>query len=391
VFLTTDNTDFADKVPDRASHEAGASNPTWRCPAKPSADSKFSNAELWLTVFTYLHVCHITVALREKLQAMHHGSFVLVSWTTEIPCADWRAAAFIHKGHREFLQKRNVHMLMLSVLFGAIVGLSLGLTGGGGAIFAVPMLVYGLGISARESVTISLVSVGMTSLIGFLLKWRKGEAEIAAGLIFACAGMVGAPIGTWISGQFPEILLMLFFSVLMLIISVNMWVRGTQYRLQAETCGPVVRHDVQSSDHFRDGASCQRDVSGNLILSSRCAWLLLLTGVIAGILSGMFGVGGGFIIVPALIAFSGMSMLRAVGTSLMVIAMISASGVTAQLVAGQPINLAVTSCFVTGGLGGLWIGQAISQRISPSLLQRIFALAILLVAVFVVFRNLYQR
>ena len=94
-------------------------------------------------------------------------------------------------------------MSLLSILFGGLVGLSLGLTGGGGAIFAVPMLAYGMGLPARESVTISLVSVGFTSFIGFLRKWRKGEAEIRTGLLFAAAGMIGAPIGTWIAGRIP--------------------------------------------------------------------------------------------------------------------------------------------------------------------------------------------
>jgi uncharacterized membrane protein YfcA len=104
----------------------------------------------------------------------------------------------------------------------------------------------------------------------------------------------------------------------------------------------------------------------------------------------MFGVGGGFIIVPALIVFSGMSMLRAVGTSLMVIAMVSVSGIVSQLSAGQVLNLEVTSMFVVGGLTGLRIGQSISQRLSSAMLQKIFSLAILLVALFVIFRNLNQ-
>jgi len=104
----------------------------------------------------------------------------------------------------------------------------------------------------------------------------------------------------------------------------------------------------------------------------------------------MFGVGGGFIIVPALIVFSGMSMLRAVGTSLMVIAMVSVSGIVSQLSAGQILNLEVTSLFVVGGLIGLRIGQMISHRLSTAMLQKIFSVAILLVAVFVIFRNLNQ-
>ena len=99
-------------------------------------------------------------------------------------------------------------MLWLSLLFGAVVGLSLGLTGGGGAIFAVPLLVYGLGVPAREAVAISLAAVGATSFVGFLHRWKLGEVELRTGLLFAIAGMVGAPVGTWIAGFLPEAVLL---------------------------------------------------------------------------------------------------------------------------------------------------------------------------------------
>ncbi|MFO0999539.1 MAG: sulfite exporter TauE/SafE family protein [Planctomycetaceae bacterium] len=281
-------------------------------------------------------------------------------------------------------------MTMLSILFGGVVGLSLGLTGGGGAIFAVPMLAYGMGLPARESVTISLVSVGFTSFIGFLGKWRKGQAEIRTGLLFAIAGMIGAPIGSWIAGRIPEAILMLLFAALMLTIAVKMWRQGSRSNAEAKICVPVERCEDLSHDYTKDGPSCQRDISGNLILSSRCARLLLLIGVAAGVLSGMFGVGGGFIIVPALVVFSGMSMSRALGTSLMVIALVSVSGITAQVSAGQQLNMQTTLLFVVGGLTGLWIGQSISHRLSSAMLQRTFSIAILLVAIFVIFKNVSQ-
>jgi uncharacterized membrane protein YfcA len=252
------------------------------------------------------------------------------------------------------------------------------------------MLAYGMGLPARESVTISLVSVGFTSFIGFLGKWRKGEAEIRTGLLFAVAGMVGAPIGSWIAGRIPEAILMLLFATLMLTIAVKMWRQSSRSNAQAKVCVPVERCEDLSHDYTKDGPSCQRDVSGNLILSSRCARLLLLIGVAAGVLSGMFGVGGGFIIVPALVVFSGMSMSRALGTSLMVIALVSVSGITAQLSAGQQLNMQITSMFVVGGLTGLWVGQSISHRLSSAMLQRIFSIAILLVAILVVFKNVSQ-
>jgi hypothetical protein len=83
-------------------------------------------------------------------------------------------------------------MATLSLIFGAVVGLSLGLTGGGGAIFAVPLLIYGLGVNPRDAVAISLAAVGATSFVGFLHRWNLREVELRTGLLFAAAGMVGA-------------------------------------------------------------------------------------------------------------------------------------------------------------------------------------------------------
>jgi uncharacterized membrane protein YfcA len=104
----------------------------------------------------------------------------------------------------------------------------------------------------------------------------------------------------------------------------------------------------------------------------------------------MFGVGGGFIVVPALVLFSGMSMLRAVGTSLMVISLVSVSGIASQLTAGRQIPLQLASLFVAGGIAGLLAGQSLSLRLSASVLQRVFSVAILIVAAFVLLRNLMQ-
>lgn len=279
-------------------------------------------------------------------------------------------------------------MAWLSLIFGSVVGLSLGLTGGGGAIFAVPLLAYGLGLPTREAVAISLVSVGLTSLVGFLGKWRKGETELRTGFLFAAAGMLGAPIGSWLARRIPVTALMLLFAGLMITIAWKMWQKSDRAAAQSQVCIPIEAVGLRPEDYGHDSPRCQRDADGQLTLTSRCAQLLLLVGVGSGVLSGMFGVGGGFVIVPALIIFSGMSMSRAVGTSLMAIAMISSSGVAFQVWSGQTINVNVTLLFSVGGLGGLWIGQTLGHRLSPFVLQRIFALAILAVAVFVLFKNL---
>ncbi|MFN9721119.1 MAG: sulfite exporter TauE/SafE family protein, partial [Planctomycetota bacterium] len=166
-------------------------------------------------------------------------------------------------------------MMILSILFGAIVGVSLGLTGGGGAIFAVPMLTYGSGLSTRESVAISLVSVGLTSLVGFLKKWRQGEAELRTGLIFAFAGMLGAPLGAWLSRRIAEPLLMLMMAGLMITIAVVMWRKAHRDSSSSPVCVPVEPRRISASHDRADGPRCQRDASGTLLLTSRCTRLLM--------------------------------------------------------------------------------------------------------------------
>ncbi|MFO0902299.1 MAG: sulfite exporter TauE/SafE family protein [Pirellulales bacterium] len=267
----------------------------------------------------------------------------------------------------------------LSFAFGAVVGLSLGLTGGGGAIFAVPLLVYGLGVPARDAVAISLAAVGATSFIGFLHRWRLGEVELRPGLLFAVAGMLGAPLGTWLSGQIPDAALLIAFAGLMLVVAVRLWRQASRTVVLPIDCPPP---------DAADGPTCQRDSAGALLLNSRCARLLFVVGVLTGVLSGLFGVGGGFVIVPALVLFSSMPMHRAVGTSLMVIALVSVSGVVSQFGAGRSLPIAVTLPFVAGGVGGLFAGQRIGRRLSGPVLQKVFVVAILAVAVYVIARNL---
>jgi uncharacterized membrane protein YfcA len=115
--------------------------------------------------------------------------------------------------------------------------------------------------------------------------------------------------------------------------------------------------------------------------------LLAVVGVLTGVLSGLFGVGGGFVIVPALVLYSGMAIHRAVGTSLLVITLVSASGVASHLLAGREIPLDTTSYFVVGGVVGMLAGIWASRFLSGPALQRVFAVAIVAVAMFVILRT----
>lgn len=267
-------------------------------------------------------------------------------------------------------------MWAVSLIFGTIVGLSLGLTGGGGAVFAVPLLVYGLGVAPREAVSLSLVVVGVTALVGFLHRWFLGEVGLRTGALFAVAGMLGAPEGVWMAGRLPEPLLLLFFAVLMVVVALQLWRHAQDRLLPLDENSPIMPRLFQ------------RDASGRLILTFRNTAALLLLGFVTGILSGLFGVGGGFVIVPALVLITHMPIQRAVGTSLMVITLVSLSGVISHANAGREISLALATPLGLGAIVGLFAGQRIGHRIPSSILQRGFALAILGVAAFVIVQHL---
>jgi uncharacterized protein len=287
-------------------------------------------------------------------------------------------------------------MLLLSVLFGALVGFALGLTGGGGSLLAVPLLVYGLSMAPREAFGVSLAAVGATALAGVIPRIRAGQVEVGTGVLFAAAGMLGAPLGTWIAGMIPETVLLMMFSVLMLLVAWTLWRKSNngQSGVAPETTGCQTSNGQTSDGEAADcqtgngEATCQRTADGRLRLTSRCAVLLAIVGLTAGFLSGMFGVGGGFIIVPALVLFSGMPIHKAVATSLLVIVLVSISGVGSHVAAGREIPLDVTGLFVVGGVVGMSLGRVVSERLPAAVLQKVFAGGIVAVAVFIVGKNI---
>jgi uncharacterized membrane protein YfcA len=267
-------------------------------------------------------------------------------------------------------------MVPLTLLFGALVGFSLGLTGGGGAIFAVPLLVYGLHVPTREAVGVSLLTVGCTSLLGFIQRARHDLVEFSTGLLFAGAGMLGAPVGAWLADRIPEAVLLGLFAVLMLVVAVRMWLKANDSNAQS----PLLVDNCA-------GPVCRRDPDGRLRLNSKCALLLGIVGLGAGILSGLFGVGGGFIVVPALVLFSGMEIQRAIGTSLLAIALISASGTASHLLSGKDLSLGIAGLFTSGSIAGLLAGSWLAQRLAGPTLQKVFAAAIVVVAGYVMVRT----
>ena len=274
-------------------------------------------------------------------------------------------------------------MLALALIFGAAVGFSLGLTGGGGSILAVPLLVYGLAVAPKQAVGVSLAAVGATALAGAVQRLVRREVEVPTGLLFAIAGMLGAPAGLWIGQKLPDAVLLMAFAALMLWIAARMWLNAARRPREAA----IVRAALDQAEPDLGGPACRRDPLGRLTFTSRCTVVMALLGVLSGVMAGLFGVGGGFVIVPALVLFSGMDIRRAVATSLLVIALISAAGLASYLAAHQPLQINLTALFVVGGIGGLALGTTLGRRMSPVRLQKVFAVVIVAVATFVMVRN----
>lgn len=272
-------------------------------------------------------------------------------------------------------------MFGLAVLFGCGVGFALGLTGGGGGVFAVPLLVYGLAVAPHEAVGISLASVGGIAFAGAMPRLRRGEVEFRIGLLLAVAGMMGAPIGSYLATLLPEKSLLAMFGGLMLVVAWRMWAKTRKPQITANTTTDT---NPISQPQF----ACKRTNDGNLQLTAKCVRLLLMIGLLTGILSGMFGVGGGFVIVPALVLVSGIEIHRAVGTSLLAIFLISISGVASYLINGRELSLDTTLQFLVGGFVGIYLGGRVASKLNGETLQKVFATAVVFVATFVIVKTI---
>lgn len=247
--------------------------------------------------------------------------------------------------------------LVLAILFGVLIGALLGLIGGGGSILTVPILVYILGQGVHEATSTSLVIVGATALFGAIPHARAGRVAMKTALLFGGAGIAGAFIGTAINRLVSGPAILLLFGVLMLVVATRMAL----------------------------GRKRTNDESAMVPLSG-FRWPVLVAGLIVGTMTGFFGVGGGFLIVPALVLVLHFPMRRAVGTSLVIIAINSTAGVIANLGSGN-IDLSLAAIFIVGGFVGSTLGSRAAGHIDETRLSRGFAALVVVIGVYLIIRN----
>lgn len=234
----------------------------------------------------------------------------------------------------------------------SLVGLSLGALGSGGSILVIPILVYIAGIPVEQAIAMSLVIVCATSFVGAVARFRRGAVELKAVAAFAATGMIGAFFGSSGRNLLSPRALMLLFTALMAVSGIRMW------------------------------------QSASAIVPRSCSILrCLAAGFVVGLLSGFLGIGGGFLIVPALALFAGLSARKATASSLAIIALNSASGMVGQF---RFISLEVPllTGFIAFSVGGLLAGIRLSDSLSEPRVRRIFGAAVLILAIAIAAANL---
>ena len=246
--------------------------------------------------------------------------------------------------------------LVITLLLSILVGVSLGLMGGGGSILTVPILAYVAGLEAKEAIAASLFVVGVTSAVSVVSHARHGRVRWRTGLIFGAAGMAGAFVGGLLGGYVPGTVLMIAFALMMLATASAM-IRGRR--------GPVAAPTTQELPVLK----------------------VVLEGLVVGLVTGIVGAGGGFLVVPALVLLGGLPMSVAVGTSLLVIAMKSFAGLAGYLTSVQldwPLVLGVTAAAVAGS----FVGARLAGIIPEQALRKGFGIFVLVMAVFVLVQEL---
>jgi uncharacterized membrane protein YfcA len=261
---------------------------------------------------------------------------------------------------------------LLASPLGFLIGISLGALGGGGSILAVPALVYAAGQTPKHATTTSLVLVALTAMIGIVPHWRARRVRFMAGTIFGLAGIGGSLLGShWNKAADPNVLL-LAFSGLMMIAAYGMWRR--------------VSNTSRIAPALSVGAAAAPVTASSIRIEPMTVLKVIVAGTTVGLLTGFFGVGGGFVIVPALVLALGFTMPEAIGTSLLVITINSAVALTTRLQSGS-IEWGTVIPFTIASLIGVIVGSRLASKHDSSSLQRWFVGLLVVVALYTAVRS----
>lgn len=255
-------------------------------------------------------------------------------------------------------------MIFLSLISGIVVGFSLGLIGGGGSILAVPLLVYVIGVEPHVALGTSALAVAANALASLIHHKKVGHVKIREGFAFAIPGVIGALIGAQLGLLTPSKHLLFLFGLFMIVMAIMMWKRKL-----------VISSNETHHEH------------GTFFVHKN---RIVLTGFAVGAAAGYFGIGGGFLIAPALMYAASLNIIDAIGTSLLPV---SAFGLTTAIrysLEGQ-IQWLVSVLFIMGGIGGGFVGTRLSTKIDRERLGKMFSIILILVALFIIVKTSFGQ
>ncbi len=262
---------------------------------------------------------------------------------------------------------------MIAGILGIVIGLVLGLTGAGGSLFAVPLLILFLAVPVQEAMGISLAVVAASSLFGVSQSLKSNLILYTPGLFLALAGALFAPVGRWTTTLIDSNALVMGFTALTVIIAIKMWRHASAHPEEAAVVRASQQQVVEPAALF-----CKLGDKGRFELKPRCITGLVIGGSVIGFVSGLFGVGGGFLIVPLLMYLSDLNINKAVSTSLLIISIISLSGFISYYMFSENFQWLLLGHVILGGVIGMFLGIKISSNINGGRLQKIFAVAIVI-------------
>ena len=260
-------------------------------------------------------------------------------------------------------------MEVIGYLLAFIVGLVMGLIGAGGSILSSGLMMYMFGLTPMISASYTLLNVGIISLVGFIQYYRRDLVHIHTGLLFAVPAIITVLyMRAFVMPSIPEILfesgglvfskelfVMLVFAILMIVIAWNMMTKKPGEEQKA--------HNVNPS-------------------------MVILIGIVVGVLTGIVGVGGGFMIVPALFLFTGLNMKMAVGTSLFIITLNTAVGFMGDFAAGVVYNWAFLTKFISLTVLGMLVSGLVVHKVQTEKIKKLFAIVILALGIWIIFKEL---
>lgn len=248
-----------------------------------------------------------------------------------------------------------IFQYIMAFLSGLLSGGALGLTGGGGSILAVPLLVYLIGENIHLAIITSLIAVGVTSLISSFSYMRQSLVKFKVGLLMASPGIITTYLGSLINKQLKGPTLLLIFSILMIYIGYLM--------------------TKKKKNH---------DENQNYKINYK---RILILGAITGFASGFFGVGGGFLLVPALYIGANLKMKEAIATSLFIIFLFGVFGFISYLIQGREISYSISAIFTIGGAMGGLMGAKFAKNINQEKLRYIFAIFTIIMGISIFLNN----